>query len=142
MGPAAEDLGFSLANGAARLPLVPDHAAVSTGAGRRRARLVGHHHCDGERPARTREQAFALKTVASGGNFASPTLYLCGRSSRTNRTRTFLDDLMFQFSRGLHSLFLILLLPVLALMAGCQNAKYAGYEPTSRSFSEDPDMNQ
>ncbi len=49
---------------------------------------------------------------------------------------------MFQFSRGLHSLFLILLLPVLALMAGCQNAKYAGYEPTSRSFSEDPDMNQ
>ena len=46
------------------------------------------------------------------------------------------------FPRGCRSLSRLLLLPVLALIAGCQNPKYAGYEPTSRSFSEDPDMNQ
>ena len=46
------------------------------------------------------------------------------------------------FPRGCRSLSRLFLLPLLALIAGCQNAKYAGYEPTSRSFYEDPDMKQ
>src|SRR5437879_2507773 len=60
MGLAAEDLGFSVVDRTARLTLVSDYAAVSTGAGRRHARLVGHRHRDGECLARTCEQAFVL----------------------------------------------------------------------------------
>ena len=45
--------------------------------------------------------------------------------------------------RGLRLVLPVLtLLPILALTTGCQSARYAGYEPTSRSFYEDPDMHQ
>jgi hypothetical protein len=48
---------------------------------------------------------------------------------------------MILLSRGSRSVAL-LFLSSLAFMTGCQNPKYAGYEPTSRSFYEDPDVNQ
>jgi hypothetical protein len=44
--------------------------------------------------------------------------------------------------RGFRLVPLLLLVPLFALSSGCHSGKYVGYEPTSRSFYEDPDMSQ